>query len=490
MGQLVVKCPRPSQTKEENMPRVIRVDYEQTMMFPPRLEDWVPADHPARFVRDFVNALDLKRLGIKDPEGLEGRPCYAGEMLTTVWLYGYYRKIRSSRGLERACREEMSLIWLTGNQPPDHNTLWRFWRDNKKALKGVYRQSVQVALKADLVGWVLHALDGTKIAAEVSTAKGLHRSELEKCLKGLDRTIEEAMSEVEKAEETERGEYRLPEELTDARVRRERIRQSLTELDGARCDHLHRAEPEARVMPTGEGKRLGYNAQAVVDGKSGLIVAEEVSTSAADHGQLKPMLQEVKATVGQVAQETVADGGYYSGEQLAGAEEMGAGVLVHVKDGPERKDSGYGKWDFTYDAEKDVYRCPLGAALAYEREKWAKGHAHRLRVYRCRCAPSCPKRATCSTERRGRSIERGPYDGAVRRQLDKQQEATKAALLAKRGEIVEIVFARLKAAMGFRRWTVRGLENVRAQWALLCTALNLQKLYGYWLKGELKLTGT
>jgi transposase len=111
----------------------IAPDYGQQFLFPPALEDWVAADHPARFLREFVDQLDLAALGFALPTAVEGRPPYAPSLLLKIWLYGYYHRIRSTRKLETACREHLSLLWLIGLIAPDHNSLWRFWRDNKKA---------------------------------------------------------------------------------------------------------------------------------------------------------------------------------------------------------------------------------------------------------------------------------------------------------------------------------------------------------------------
>ena len=160
-----------------------RADYSERYLFPPSLEDWVGADHPARFVREFVDALDLKELGFKQREAEEGRPNYAAELLLKVWLYGYLMKLRTSRGLERGCRENVGLILLTGRNEPDHNTIWRFFSENKKALRQVFKQVVRVAVRADLVGLVLHAVDGTKIVARASRRTALHKADLEKELR-------------------------------------------------------------------------------------------------------------------------------------------------------------------------------------------------------------------------------------------------------------------------------------------------------------------
>src|SRR5437660_12701708 len=108
------------------MSKDLRAEYETVLLLPPAVEDWVPPDHPARYLREFVDALDLDELGFEMGSEQIGRRGYAPDLLLKVWLYGYCFGVDSTRKLERACREHLSLIWLTGGWEPDHNTLWRF----------------------------------------------------------------------------------------------------------------------------------------------------------------------------------------------------------------------------------------------------------------------------------------------------------------------------------------------------------------------------
>src|SRR5271154_4521086 len=147
-------------------------DYGQQFLFPPALEDWVPDDHPARFLREFVDQLDLPKLKFVIPAAAEGRPPYAPSLMLKIWLYGYFHRIRSTRKLEIACGEHLSLLWLTGLIVPDHNSLWRFWKENKTAMGQVFKQTVQLALRTGAVGLALQALDGTKIQAAGSGPTG------------------------------------------------------------------------------------------------------------------------------------------------------------------------------------------------------------------------------------------------------------------------------------------------------------------------------
>ena len=468
------------------MSHEIRADYAQIDLLPPCLEDWVPKDHPARFIRECVDALQWAELGFQERESEEGRPSYANDLLLKVWLYGYLARLRSTRELERACREHLSLLWLTGRHAPDHNTLWRFWAANRKALRGVFRAGVKVAAAQGLVGMICHAVDGTKIRAVASWRRVEHRQDLEKVLGRVEASITEMEAAVEAAEGEEAGEYRLPERLQEATQLREAIRESLGRMQAAERDHLHPQEGEARLMPCEGRLDPAYNAQAVADAQAGMVVAATVVNAESDNAQLVPMLEEVQGNLGAVAEETVGDGGYASASQFGEAQARGYEVLVAPgveTGGPKRGEFDSRK--FEYDREADEVICPQGERLKFEGVKKKGPQRPAVRSYRCRAYARCPVRALCSSRREGRRIELSPQRAAVLRQREKRRDPSKQALLRQRKVIVEPVFATIKQAMGFRRWTVQGLENVRTQWALLCAAFNLKKMYKSWAAGQL-----
>ena len=267
-------------------------NYDQQWMFPPTLEDLLPKDHPARMVREYVDSQDLERLGFRVRLSDAGRPNYSSNLLLKVWLYGYVTRIRTTRQLERACMDQIAMLWLTGMHSPDHTTLWRFWRDNRKGIRKLLKQLLQVAVSCELVGLVLHAVDGTKIQSSASEEEGLHRTTLEKKLKRLDEAITEIMQQTEQAAK-QGGEYRLPEGLQERQQLRAKIEEQLQQLADNEEDHRQPEDPEARVMKCRTGTKFAYNAQAVVDEDSGLIVAADVVTEESDNYQLIPMLEQV-----------------------------------------------------------------------------------------------------------------------------------------------------------------------------------------------------
>jgi transposase len=461
-------------------------NYDQQWMFPPSLEQLLPIDHPARMIREFVDAQALGRMGFKTRTAEDGRPNYSSNLLLKVWLYGYVSKNRTTRGLERACMEQIGMLWLTGMQSPDHTTLWRFWRDNRKAIRKVFKQLLQIAASMELVGMVLHAVDGTKILSQASEQKGLHRESLEKTLKRLDEAISEIMKQTELAAQ-HGGECRLPEQLQQRQQLREKIQAQLKQLAEKDQDHLQPKDEEARVMKCRSGKKFAYNAQAVVDQQSKLIVAADVVTDESDNYQLVPMIEQVEENLGEVAEQTVADGGYVATTELARAEEKQFSVLVNLPESVQGSEAQpYHASRFVYDAEKDQCICPRGAILGFDSIKARdKAQPYNVRVYRCQSYESCPVRWQCSSSKTGRTVQIHPNHDALVRHREKIKDEAMRAMLKKRGATVEPVFGWVKEAMAFRRWTFRGRDKVKTQWLLLCTAMNLIRLHKHWAEGKL-----
>ena len=469
--------------------KAIEANYNQQWLFPPSLEDLLPGGHPARLVREFVEALDLERLGFKGEEAETGRPAYGVSLQVKVILYGYMNRVRSTRGWERACYNDIGMLWLTGMNYPDHTTLWRCWDSNRAGLRKLFRQLLQIATAANLVGLVLHAVDGTKILSTASEQQGWHRRSLEEKLKRLDQAIDEIMKQTEQsASDASSGAHQLPEPLQQRQQLREMVQQQLSELNAKDRDHWNPQDPDARVMKCGARKQFAYNAQAVVDEQSKLIVAAEVVTDESDNYQLTPMLDQVNANLGQVAELTVADAGYLVTTQLAEAEQKGYPALVNLQE-PLQDAAGqpYHASRFTYDAVKDQCICPRGEALPFAHTKARnKVQPYTVRVYRCPSYETCPVRWQCSSSQTGRTVQIHPNHDALVRQREKHRDEAMRAALKKRGCTVEPVFGWAKEAMGFRRWTFRGLEKVQTQWSILCTAMNLRKLHKSWTEGNLR----
>jgi transposase len=461
------------------MVQPIAPDYGQQFLLPPVLEDWVPKNHPARYLREFVDQLDLSGLGFVMRNSMEGRPAYSPSLLLKIWLFGYMHRIRSTRKLEVACREQLSLLWLCGMLQPDHNSLWRFWRDNKKALRAVFKRSVQLAVEAGLVGLVLQAVDGTKIQAACSKHSAWNKKSLQKLLQVLDREMDETERQLtQEAAPDPSSSYQLPESLTEREALRQKVRAGLEQMEQAGREHLHSGEPEARRMRCDAKNLFAYNAQAVVDEQNSVILAAETTNRENDSGLAVPMAQQAQQNTGEQAQATVADGGYGSGSDIAQAAQQQVNLLVRPTMDSVAAKKRFHAYNFHFDQKRDIVVCPEGKELGFARNMKQKGQT--VRIFRC-AHYDCPVRAQCTKDQRNRRfVEIWPHTTAVQDMRARIKGAKEAVQLGKRQQIIERVFAHIKQHEGFRRWTVRGLEAVNTQWALLCCAYNLRILLQKW----------
>lgn len=466
---------------------------EQSWMFPPTLDEMVAADHPARFVAAFVDQMDRASwVELKMPLGGDplGAPSYNPRALLSVWLYGFMTGVRSCRKLEAACRDQLPFLWLSGCQQPDHNTLWRFYQDHRAQMRQLFRRTVRTAVRMGLVDLAVQAVDGTKIAGNAAKERTYDQAGLQRLLERTEQAIAEL--EAQNATGGDPPPPRLPEALATAHALREQVQAALEEVtaqDGPK--HRNLTDPDAQLMKGRHGFVAGYNAQAMVSplapqvaGRTGLVItAIEVSVSPADQAQLVPMIAQAHANVGCPAELTLADGGYHSGDNLAAC--AGAQYPVAMPEShrraPEAPDP-YHKDAFVYDEQTDTYTCPQGQRLRFVGEKHAQGRPV-ARVYRASRAIclGCPAFGTCTKDRRhGRMLHSGPQEVALR--THRAWMATQAAKTAyrQRKQLPEPVFGILKQQQDARRFLLRGLQGVRAEWSLLATAFNLRTLHKVW----------
>lgn len=466
------------------MSKKIPVNRNQVWVFPPTLDECVSERDSVRFVWDFVGALDLGSLGLVEDKSREGRPHYSPEMLLSVWLLGWMDRIHSTRRLERACSRDVGFIWLTGFTRPDHSTISRFFAKNKKLMVRLFKEIVQVAADSGLIGMALHAIDGTKLQAACSSETTLHKTRLEKALKRLDEAVEAGVKEIESENTVDDYDRSLTPRMADPEERKKQIRNSLEKLKQAGTNHLHPTETDARMMKGRQFTGMGYNGQVVADHDSDLIVAQDVVNDQNDLSLAERMVDCARDNLGNVAAASVLDAGYASGEQIDALQKRHLPIFIPFpRDGS--CEVGFAKADFSYDSGRDLYVCPMGKELKFQRvEPAGKVELHPRRIYRCSDSQECASKEQCTKAKTGRTVKRTLFDEARERQLELQKEPKTKILVSLRKEIVEHAFGIIKTIQGFSRFTVRGLPGVRAQWALACSAYNLKKLHRMTLAGE------
>lgn len=457
----------------------IDADHSRTYLLPPAVEDWVGKDHPIRFVREFVDEyLAGEHVFDGEEERAKGRPAYAPELLLKIWLAAYLSGHRSCRKVEELCRDFMPMVWLTSGECPDHHTLWRFWHRHRDVIARVFEASVRIAVRLGMVDMALHAIDGTKIGAASSTHRVVGEEQVQAKLARLDERIRQIEGEIERARANDSDQPLevLSEELQERQRLRDRVKEEL-QIVSAAGTRINPREPEARLM---KKVGLGYNAQNVVDAKCSIVVAQTVVADANDERQLVPMLDQVKETFGEVARETLADGGYNTLASVAAAEAKNYPILLSASgsDPENHQDDPFHITQFRYDEPSDQWSCPQGQILTRRRQRFDKRRNTTVTIYRSQACRTCPVRDQCTSDRRGRSIELRDGLLPMIRLRQKRAIATNRELLKRRMAIAERVFAVEKSILAFRRFRMCGLSGARTEWGFLSAVHNIKVILG------------
>jgi transposase len=426
-------------------------DIEQLMMFPPCVEDFVPQEHLAHFVRNTVcEALDLST--ILDCYSEErGYPPYHPTMMTAVLLYAYCQGIYPSRRIAKACRERVDFMAVTGMQMPDFRTISDFRKRHLVALGELFVQVLRLCQQAGLVKLGHVALDGTKLKANASKHKAMSYGRMKKAEAELQTIVSGWLRQAQAADAREDEEHgadqsgeELPDWVRDKQGRLEKIREARARLEAeAQAQASQKGEekksgspgrprknepgtpkdsaqtnftdPQSRIMKSHDGFIQGYNAQAVVDADSQVIVAQGLTNNASDAPQLAVMVAQIKQNTGRQARELSADAGYCSEDNL-----------------------------------KELRRRHINGYIATGRQKHGQ--------------------ATASGERK---VKLGTYAYAMWQKLRRGGHRSRYRL---RKQTVEPVFGQVKQGRGFRQFLLRGVRKVAGEWSLICTAHNLLKL--------------
>jgi hypothetical protein len=405
--------------------------------------------------------------------------------MLSAWIYGYMVGFRSTRALERACRNDMGALWLTGDLRPDHATLWEFWRKHSLTIQKLMKQTALTASRLGLVDLDLVAVDGTKLRASASDKKAWSLKELAQWEAALEAQIAAYAQDVSDAGDT--ASACLPEDLQDRECLRKAIVSAMEEMKQLGVNRLSPTDDEARTMKTPAGMKLSYNLQAAVDSKSGIVVGFEVSQNANDSELLNHMIDSVEDTTGLSPSKTVADTGYFSSAQIGLARQQNRAIAVGVRGREPGPSEPLHSWLFDKKPGEDVLICPIGGELPYFGSANSHGSELYLSRYRCEQSWACPFAGQCSTLVKGRIVEVSPYRDSMLRQWKEQQTPECQELLNKRrGAIVERIFGYLKRTLGLRHLEHRGLEAVRTVCAIALSASNLRTIFKYWTPGTLK----
>jgi transposase len=431
-------------------------DREQVYLMPPSMIDWLPDDHLAYFVIDVVDELDLAAFYGAYREDGRGGAVYDPALMLAIVFYAYAVGERSSRRIEARLRDDVGFRVIAANTAPDHATIARFRNRHQDAIAALFAQVLGLCVREGLVETKVVAIDGTKMAADASEFSNKTARQLaEQILAEADAT--------DRAEDEAYGDRRgdeLPAHMAPGPDRKARIKEALRQLQedprtgkptrGGKERQANVTDPDSRKLLC-KGRFLqGYNAQAAVSDDQ-VIVEADVTNNASDATVFEPMVRSAQATLAEVkaapAETFLADAGYWSTDVLN-----------------------------TLDDSADLFVAPRGREQANERRQAVLGAliegsidlgeaARRLEVTTTRVRQLRHEVTTAGSNEAWRAKMRARLDTAEGRALYRRRRVT-----------VEPVFGNIKANLGFRRFTRRGLGAVRSEWRLICSTHNLLKL--------------
>jgi transposase len=499
---------------------------EQMVLFTGRLDDALPGDHPVRLLDDILCRIDWSKWEARYHQGL-GQPAIHPRVLSSVLLYGLMTRIRSSRALEEALVVRLDYRWLVEGRTIDHTTLSEFRRRYSAELKDLFVQICGVARELGLLSLSRLAFDGTRVRSSNrrSGTRTPEQLQAEKAECEAKFAAFAAQAEAEDLHDEEafglQSSHELPADLVDARRRQERIQAALDELERLKAadetlpKRLPLTDPQSRMMPNKEGGFApNYTPTATVDVGSGLIVEATVLSAINEDQHLIPAIEQVQRQFGlpQAPAEVLVDGLIGTGANLAAAEERGITMYSPCPLSDPAKNPALrcdptqpvpeDQWDrlpmkkakvsgktglqleksaFVYDAKRDCYWCPLGQPLPYTNTtREASGSGQRIRrryQAAAEACAACPLRARCVIGRTpARQINREQYEPQRERHAQRMAQPAAQEKYAERRHAGERPFAVIKHHYGLRRFLLRGLERVQAEWHWAACAFNLERL--------------
>lgn len=455
----------------------------QTQLFPVSLEQSIDQDNEVRIIDLFVDSLSLQEYGFKMEFVENGRPAYNPADLLKLFIYGYLNKIRSSRDLEKECHRNIEMIWLLKCLEPDHNTIANFRRDNHKAIKKVFRSTVQLAKHFELIGGKLIAGDSTKFRAQNSKKNNFNQKKIERHIAYIDNKLEEYNRNLANEDGDEKEKIKL--EIEKQNKRREHYIDIDNQLKQSGEAQVSTSDPESRQMIIRNNiTEVAYNVQTTVDEKHKLAIDYKV-TDNNDSKAMGNMLQRAKSILRTNDFTALYDKGYHTGSEFKTANDLGIDVMVAIPTvAAQAPNPEYNVENFTYYDDGDYYICPQGNTLTTN-GRWHKDNTFNFKRYTTKACKTCPVKDQCTKAKYGKAIQRSEYQEYVDR--NKERIEQNKSCYHKRQAIVEHPYGTIKRQWGFYYiMSKKGKQRASADVGLMFIAYNLRRIINIIGKNELK----
>lgn len=458
----------------------------QQLLFPPSIDDYVDEDNSVRAIDSYVELLDLTKLqfsNTRKSNRSDGQKSYSPQLLLKIYIYGYLNKVRSSRMLERECKRNLELIWLTQGLVPSYHTIADFRKENPQALKQVFKEFVLLCKNIDLIGNGLKAVDGAFLRANASKNQLIMKKTLNKNLSKIQQEIEEYLTSLEYSDKEKQPSNiinKLPKDLRKLKYQQEELSKNLKLLELMGKTQHNKTDSDATLMKKPAHNLMAYNSQIVVDEKYKFIVATDISSKGNDVAQLHKMAKETKENLEVDKLNIVADTGYYNAKEFRKCDEDNINAIVPRANTQQIQENKgrFARDKFIYDAEHDYYTCPNNKQLTKRAASTIKNAKVNF-IYagiRATCK-ACPLKDKCiPPQTTHKQILRWEHEHITEAHIEKMKTKESKEIVKQRGSIVEHPFGTIKRNLGWDHFLVRGKEKVSGENALIMFSYNFKRL--------------
>ena len=449
-------------------------DRTQTHLFPISLDQSIEQDNEVRLIDLFVDSLPLENFGFDKKFVENGRPAYHPSHLLKLYIYGYLNKVRSSRDLEKECKRNIEVMWLLKALQPDHNTISNFRRDNPKAIKKVFRETVRIARHFDLIGGKLVAGDSSKFRAQNSKKNNFNQKKIQRHIDYIDNKLEE-YNQLLKEQDGDNIEH-IKDEINKHQNRKKNYQHIEQQIKETTEVQVSTSDPDSRQMIVRNNiTEVAYNVQTTVDAKNNIPIDYKV-TNTNDSKALGGMLRRAKSILQTNGFTALYDKGYHTGSEFKIADELGIDVMVAIPSvASQAPNPAYNVDKFEYNKAGDYYVCPQGHQLSTP-GTWHKTRTYNFKRYTTKHCMQCPVKQECSKAKYGKGIQRSEYQELIN--SNKEGIQNNKNYYRRRQAIVEHPYGTIKRQWGFSYiMTKKGKSRASADVGLMFTAYNLRRIF-------------
>jgi len=452
----------------------------QINLFPVSLDQSIDPDNEVRMIDLFVDSLSIKDFGFRTDFPENGRPAYHPSDLLKLFIYGYLNKLRSSRDLEKECKRNIEVMWLLRYLKPDHNTISNFRKDNPKAIRKVFRATVEIARHFNLIGGKLIAGDSTKLRAQNSKKNNYNQAKIDRHIAYIDNKLEEYTRAL--AENDGDNRQQIEDEIKKHQERKNNYKNLEKQLKESRENQISISDPESRqIMLRNNITEVAYNVQTTVDSEHNIPIDYKV-TNQNDSKAMGNMVRRTKSILGTNEFTVLYDKGFHTGSELKTAQDLGVETIVAIPKLPSTSQApnhDYNSEYFIYDKESDIYTCPQGEVLrtngTWYKEYDKRGNLMVFKQYRTRSCKTCPVHSQCTRSKKGRILSRTTF--AEYYEANRKAFQEKEKLYKRRQAIVEHPYGTIKRQWGFSYIiTKKGMKRASSDVGFMFIAYNLRRI--------------